>query len=61
MDGRHPTTGDYDFRVPLRGLKEINYGDWVSLEVFQFEPSGEEIARISSDFLRKIEGEISTS
>jgi sugar phosphate isomerase/epimerase len=61
MDGRHPTTGDYDFRVPLRGLKAIDYDGWVSLEVFQFEPSGEEIARISSDFLRKIEEEISTS
>jgi sugar phosphate isomerase/epimerase len=61
MVGRHPTTGDYDFRVPLRGLKEISYDGWVSLEVFQFEPSGEEIARISSEFLRKTEEDISTS
>jgi len=61
MDGRHPTTGDYDFRVPLRGLKQINYVGWVSLEVFRFDPSGEEIARISSEYLRKLEEEISSS
>lgn len=61
MDGRHPTTGSYDFKAPLRALKDIGYTGWVSLEVFRFEPSGEEIARISSDYLRKLEAEITSS
>jgi sugar phosphate isomerase/epimerase len=55
MDGRHPGTGSYDFAVLLRGLRDISYDGWVSLEVFQFEPSGEEIARISAQYLRNLE------
>jgi sugar phosphate isomerase/epimerase len=55
MDGRHPGTGSYDFAVALRGLRDIAYDGWLSLEVFQFEPSGEEIARISAQYLRNLE------
>ncbi|MDE0104631.1 MAG: sugar phosphate isomerase/epimerase [Bryobacterales bacterium] len=55
MDGRHPGTGSYDFSVPMQALKDIGYTGWLSLEVFQFEPSGEEIARASSRYLRDIE------
>lgn len=55
MDGRHPGTGTYDFSVPLQALKDIGYPGWLSLEVFKFEPSGEEIARMSSQYLRRIE------
>ena len=55
MDGRHPGTGSYDFSIPLQALKDIGYQGWLSLEVFKFEPSGEEIARSSSQYLREIE------
>lgn len=58
MDGRHPGTGTYDFSIPLRGLLEIGYDGWLSLEVFKFEPSGEEIARLSSKYLRDIEASL---
>ena len=58
MDGRHPGTGSYDFAVPLRALLEIGYEGWLSLEVFKFEPSGEEIARLSSQYLREIEARL---
>lgn len=58
MDGRHPGTGSYDFAAPLRALREIGYTKWLSLEVFRFEPSGEEIARGSAAFLRKIETQL---
>lgn len=58
MDGRHPGTGSYDFSVPLRALREIGYEGWLSLEVFKFEPSGEEIARLSSQYLRDIEARL---
>ena len=58
MDGRHPGTGSYDFGVPLRALKEIRYDGWLSLEVFKFEPSGEEIARVSAQHLRQIEANL---
>lgn len=55
MDGRHPGTGSYDFAALLRGLRAISYDGWLSLEVFQFEPSGEEIARLSAQYLRNLE------
>ena len=58
MDGRHPGTGSYDFSVPLQALKDVGYDGWLSLEVFKFEPSGEEIARISSQYLREIESRL---
>ncbi len=58
MDGRHPGTGNYDFSVPLRALKEIGYDGWLSLEVFKFEPSGEEVARVSAQYLRQVEANL---
>jgi len=54
MDGRHPGTGTYDFGLVMRTLREIRYNGWVSLEVFQFKPSGEQIARDSAAFLRRL-------
>ncbi len=61
MDGRHPGTGSYDFAIPLQALKDIGYRGWLSLEVFRFEPSGEEVARVSSEYLRDIESRLSTA
>ena len=61
MDGRHPGTGSYDFSVPLQALKDIGYTGWLSLEVFKFEPSGEEIARSSSRYLRDVEATLRPS
>lgn len=61
MDGRHPGTGAYDFSVPLQALKDVGYRGWLSLEVFQFEPSGEEIARLSSAYLRRVEAGLAAS
>ena len=58
MDGRHPGTGSYDFSVPMQALKDIRYDGWLSLEVFKFEPSGEEIARVSSRYLRDVESRL---
>jgi D-psicose/D-tagatose/L-ribulose 3-epimerase len=55
MDGRHPGTGSYDFGLLLRALRSVSYDGWISLEVFQFKPSGEQIARDSAVFLRKLE------
>lgn len=55
MDGRHPGTGSYDFGLLLRALHEIKYDGWISLEVFQFKPSGEQVARESAALIRKLE------
>jgi sugar phosphate isomerase/epimerase len=51
MDGRHPGTGGYDFKPLLDVLQRRDYRGWVSLEVFDFKPGAEHIARQSIDYL----------
>ncbi|MDE2926165.1 MAG: TIM barrel protein [Acidobacteriota bacterium] len=58
LDGRHPGTGDYDFKPVLQALKDLAYPGWVSLEVFHFEHGPENIARDSARFIRDLEKEL---
>jgi sugar phosphate isomerase/epimerase len=51
MDGRHPGTGEYDFKPVLDVLRRRSYRGWVSLEVFDFKPGADTIARESIDYL----------
>lgn len=53
MDGRHPGTGDYDFKPVLNVLKRRNYSGWVSLEAFDFSPGAKRIASESLEHLQK--------
>src|SRR5579872_512157 len=55
MDGRHPGTGDYDFKPLFEVLMRRGYDRWVSLEAFDFTPGADHIA---ADSLRFISGEI---
>jgi len=55
MDGRHPGTGSYDFKPVLSVLRRRGFAGWLSLEVFDFSPGAEKIAR---DSLRYMDSEI---
>jgi sugar phosphate isomerase/epimerase len=55
MDGRHPGTGNYDFKPVFDVLRRRNYSGWLSLEVFDFKAGAENIA---SQSLRYLENEI---
>lgn len=52
---RAPGYGDVDFVPILSALKEISYGDWVSLEPFDYFPDPETLARESLAYLKRCE------
>ena len=54
MDGGYPGSGDFDFGAILRVLQEEGYGGYASVEVFDFSPGPERIARESLRHLKAV-------
>ena len=60
MDGKHLGTGRgiNDYAKAFQTLKDLKYGKWISLEVFDFSPGGIKIAEESMSVLKQIEGKL---
>lgn len=53
-----PGFGAIDFLPIFRALDDIRYAGWVSVEVFDYAPGPERLARDSIDTMRRIETEL---
>ena len=47
-----PGFGELDFVPIFRALRKIDYAGWVSVEVFDYSPGAERIARESIEYMR---------
>ena len=52
---RGPGFGTVDFRPIFRALADVNYAGWVSVEVFDYSPDPDTIARESIRYMRECE------
>jgi sugar phosphate isomerase/epimerase len=53
-----PGFGTLDFRPIFQALGEIDYGGWVSVEVFDYSPGIENLARGSIDYMQDCLGQL---
>jgi len=55
---RGPGMGDLDFVPIFEALRDIKYGGWLSVEVFDYSPGPQALARESIDYMRKVEAKV---
>jgi len=53
-----PGFGGVDFLPIFRALDEVSYAGWVSVEVFDYAPGPERLARESLAYMRRIEADL---
>jgi sugar phosphate isomerase/epimerase len=53
-----PGMGELDFVPIFKALRDVGYRGWVSVEVFDYSPGPERIARQSLAYMRKVEAQL---
>jgi sugar phosphate isomerase/epimerase len=51
--------GDTDYHPIVKALLDSKYDGWVSVEVFDYSPGAENIARQSIDYMKQMIDEVS--
>ena len=54
LDGERPGAKDFPFPLVMKTLRDLHYTGWLSVEVFDFKPDGETVARRSFEYLNGI-------
>ena len=49
-----PGMGETDYHPILKALLEVEYSGWVSVEVFDYSPGAEKIAKKSIDYMKQV-------
>ena len=57
---RGPGMGDLDFVPIFQALHDIDYKRWISVEVFDYSPGAEALAKESIDYMRKVEAQLAS-
>ena len=55
---RAPGMGDTDFLPILRALRDVQYRGYISIEVFDYKPDPETIAREGLRYLKEVEARL---
>ncbi|MEX2260932.1 MAG: sugar phosphate isomerase/epimerase family protein [Bryobacteraceae bacterium] len=58
LNGKYPGSGTFAFSPVLKALRDLNYRGWLSVEVFDFQPDGETVARNAASHLQRLEREL---
>ncbi len=58
---RGPGMGEVEFEPIFRALREVGYGGWVSVEVFDYTPGIDALCQGSLDYMREVERALAAS
>jgi sugar phosphate isomerase/epimerase len=57
-NSRGPGMGEMDFLPVFQALRDVGFGGWVSVEVFDFAPGPEALARESIQYMRQVAAQL---